>query len=336
MIPAEPGPKRRSVLSAGLATLGLAACSTPSPRRTAEASPEVTRSRVPSSGSSRPALQRAKPYEPLPREVIPRCKIAAAEAVTRALTWTGGSAGDAASRLDGVHNGAQLASALEPLLSDDDACVTSVVYPQYGGLNAALTSASVMVVGRQTLMGRDATAPRTREFIVDVRLSGKGREWSITSATVGKLAVAANPPATVRRLLENSRVFLPEPARADLSAGVISDEVVSIVERLSRQWRLSIQVLRTGHPLNVFGTDRLSNHSRGRAVDIWAIDGVPVIGSERDLWEPVIREAARLGSTEVGGPRLPLDANGLPSVFFTNATHQDHLHLGFEPSVRAS
>lgn len=325
-----PGPDRRSVLT-GIAGLGLAGCSAAERTPKAKTSTGTTDGHTPSSRSPSVTLKPAEPYKALSSEVAPRCKLAAAEAVTRALTWTDGNAGDALSRLDGLHNGRQLVLALQPLLSDDDACVTSVVYPQYGGLNAALTSASVMLVGRQTLMRPDLARPRTREFIVDVRLSGTRQKWNITSAKVGRVPVPATAPAAAQRLLENSRVFLPEPARADLAAGAISKEVVTIVETLSQQWRLSVQVLRTGHPTNVFGTDRLSNHSRGRAVDIWEIDGVPIIGSARALWEPVIKEAARLGSTEIGGPQLPRDTNGLPSVFFANATHQDHLHLGFEP-----
>ena len=32
------------------------------------------------------------------------------------------------------------------------------------------------------------------------------------------------------------------------------------LDTLSRSWRLHVQVLRSGHPLNVYGTKRLSNH----------------------------------------------------------------------------
>ncbi|NNM47848.1 hypothetical protein [Knoellia koreensis] len=219
-------------------------------------------------------------------------------------------------------------------MTDDTASVTSVVYPQYGGLNATLTSASVMLVGRQTLLGRDEDRPRSREFIVDVRLSGRDNAWRVTGATIGRTPPAGETDAETRRLLANTRVSLPEPARADLQAADISDEVVALLNALSQSWRLDVQVLRTGHPRNVFGTDRMSNHTRGRAVDIWAINGTPVIGAPRSLWEPVLKEAARLGSTEVGGPRLPERSTGLPAVFFTNPTHQDHLHLGFEPDKK--
>lgn len=324
---------RRSVV-AGLAGVGLAACSRPEPAPPATAQTSQGGTTATTSGlprrTSGATLRPAKPYTPLPGEIAPRCKITAVEAVGRALTWTDGRAGEIGARLKDLHNGAQLAAALDPLLSNDDACVTSVVYPQYGGLNVKLTSASVMLVGRQVLLGQGESVSRTRDFIVDVRLSRAGQEWNVTGATVGKVPATTRISVPVQRLLDNPKVVLPTPARADLAAGAVSDEVVSILEGLSRRWRLSVQVLRTGHPKNVFGTDRLSNHNRGRAVDIWAIDETPLIGSARDLWEPIVIEAARLGSTEIGAPNLPLNARGLPSVFFTNATHQDHLHLGFE------
>ncbi|MFD7834155.1 hypothetical protein [Streptomyces sp. NPDC059761] len=41
--------------------------------------------------------------------------------------------------------------------------------------------------------------------------------------------------------------------------------------------RMSVSVVRSGHPLNVFGTGRPSDHPVGRAFDVWAVDGHPVV-----------------------------------------------------------
>ena len=38
-----------------------------------------------------------------------------------------------------------------------------------------------------------------------------------------------------------------------------------------------MSVLRSGHPLHVFGTTRTSDHPRGRAVDVWALDHRPLV-----------------------------------------------------------
>lgn len=323
---------RRSVLGAA-AVAGLAGCEAVT-RGQSPVQPE-TSTRQPASKTKQTRAQSlgtAEPYVPLPDEVLPACKEAAASLLVKALTWDNAEGLEIARRINtDVLPG--LAESLRPLLSDDTASRTSIVYPQYGGINAAMTKASVMVLARQDLLPPDAQSPRHREVIVDVRLTATKQGWSVTSASIGARPRASELTEEVRRLLRNRRITLPQPARLDLEAAQISPRLASLLNRLSNTWQLHVLVLKAGHPRNVFGTDRLSNHTRGRAVDIWAINGTPVIGAGRALWEPVVREAARLGATEVGAPSLPRATKGLAPVFFTNPTHQDHVHLGFEPDA---
>lgn len=51
---------------------------------------------------------------------------------------------------------------------------------------------------------------------------------------------------------------------------------------------VDVPVLRSGHSVTVFGTDRTFNHAVGRGVDIWALDGIPVIERERSPWRPAM------------------------------------------------
>jgi uncharacterized heparinase superfamily protein len=92
-------------------------------------------------------------------------------------------------------------------------------------------------------------------------------------------------------------------------------------------------VLRTGHPREVFGTARTSNHTHGRAVDVWRVDGRPVVdpATPRALLRDVMVRAGRLGATEVGGP---FDVDGPGRGFFTDDVHRDHLHVGLTPGRR--
>jgi len=71
-------------------------------------------------------------------------------------------------------------------------------------------------------------------------------------------------------------------------------------------YRIHVSVVRSGHPVHVFGTDRLSDHPRGRAFDTWAIDGRPVVArsTPRSLVEEYLHAAADAGSYNVGGPYL--------------------------------
>jgi hypothetical protein len=103
--------------------------------------------------------------------------------------------------------------------------------------------------------------------------------------------------------------------------------VLQALLALARTHTLDISVVRSGHPVYVFGTSRLSDHPRGRAVDIWAVDDRPIVDlANRALTEQVMRQGAALGAWQVGGP-VDLDGAGLR--YFSDHTHHDHIHLGF-------
>jgi hypothetical protein len=59
-------------------------------------------------------------------------------------------------------------------------------------------------------------------------------------------------------------------------------------------------------------------------VDLWAVDGVPVVDRATCPWREPLQAASAAGATEVGGPQA-LGGRG----HFTDDTHQDHVHLGF-------
>jgi hypothetical protein len=76
----------------------------------------------------------------------------------------------------------------------------------------------------------------------------------------------------------------------------------------------------------VFGTSRTSDHPLGRAVDVWALDSRPlVVPANHSLAVSAMRFAVAHGSYNVGGP---VRLGG--SQFFSDRTHQDHIHLGFD------
>jgi hypothetical protein len=96
---------------------------------------------------------------------------------------------------------------------------------------------------------------------------------------------------------------------------------------LARTYRIGVSVVRSGHPTYVFGTNRLSDHPRGRAFDTWRIDGHPVVDARtpRRLVMGYMEAAAAAGSYNVGGPYLL----GSAPQFFSDDTHHDHVHAGF-------
>jgi hypothetical protein len=199
-----------------------------------------------------------------------------------------------------------------------------VIDAQYGGLLA--DSASVLVVTRSwsTAGGQPTTGGHT----YDVRLSRSGTAWRVTAIHPSHPGPARpSPTAAARRVLKDDRITLPPAAAADIRSGRVHDSVLLALLAVADTHRPSISVLRTGHPLHVFGTTRLSDHPQGRAFDTWAIDGHAVVDprTPKSLVEDYMHAVADAGSYNVGGPYLL----GAAPQWFSDDTHHDHVHAGF-------
>lgn len=199
-----------------------------------------------------------------------------------------------------------------------------VIEAQYGGLLS--TTASVLVVCRSWTLrnGRIVTGGHT----FDVRLSHRGSGWSVTAVNPSHPGLPASRLTTAaRHVLASHRIVLPPAAHADVASGQVHDTVLETMLRMSQHWLIGVSVIRSGHPIYVFGTDRLSDHPRGRAFDTWAIDGHPVVAPQtpRSLITNYMERLAALGSYNVGGPVLL----GSAPQYFSDNTHHDHVHAGF-------
>ncbi|WP_344075062.1 hypothetical protein [Nocardiopsis metallicus] len=216
------------------------------------------------------------------------------------------------------------------LLSPGTAAATQVIYPQLGGLTE--DEASVMTVVEFTTLREQELSAWTRT--IDVRLEQQERGWTVTEiASEGGAppGTEATPSDAAARVLASDRIQLPDSSRWDILAGDIDDRTLEMMLSLSAEHTISVAVLSTGHPINVFGSDSVSNHINGRAVDIWAVDQVSVsdlrsleeASPARTLMELALAE----GATEVGGPWALSTSAG---ASFTDTVHQDHLHIGFK------
>ena len=154
--------------------------------------------------------------------------------------------------------------------------------------------------------------------------------------TVGGLASSpADPEADAlgQRVVTNSAITLDPRASGDLLAGRVDPRVSAVLLEAAAHEPIAIWVLQTGHSYYVAGTNRPSNHSFGRAVDIGSVGGEvvsPTNEAARDLVLAIGRLPAEIRPTEIGSP-WKIDEPG----YFTNAGHQDHLHLGFDGAAAA-
>ncbi|WP_316527736.1 hypothetical protein [Kitasatospora brasiliensis] len=325
------GPDRRGLLRAGAAAalaLGTAGCTGGGKPAATGAAATPARKPAESPAATPAPLPRPPLWQPGPGEIQPDVKRRAVELVAALGAWPPGGQGAEAAR-------ARVAAlGLPPALADRAGppapaaaeASLEVIVAQYGGILD--DSASVLVVCRQWTRGQDGSVAEGGTT-VDVRLSRAEPRWTVTDLHPGVPGpAAASPSADVARALAEPRIELPPEAAADLRSGTVHDSAVEAMLRLAGPYTLSVSVVRTGHPMDVFGTTRPSDHPLGRAFDVWRIDGLAVVdpATPRQLIESFMRDAAAAGSYNVGGPvAIP----GVGNQFFTDDTHHDHCHVGF-------
>ncbi|HEX2894412.1 MAG TPA: hypothetical protein VHO29_10465 [Marmoricola sp.] len=198
-----------------------------------------------------------------------------------------------------------------------------VIDVQYGGLLP--DSASVLVVTRVPSNVTDVGRALGHTF--DVRVAQQGGVWRVEAVHPSRPGPPVAPSQTARAVLDHARIDLPPAARRDVESGRLHETTLAALLAVARDFRIGISVIRSGHPLHVFGTTRLSDHPQGRAFDTWQIDGHAVVDprTSRQLVTEYMHAVAAAGSYNVGGPYLL----GSAPQWFTDATHHDHVHAGF-------
>lgn len=145
--------------------------------------------------------------------------------------------------------------------------------------------------------------------------------------------VSSDARLLAAQVLANPRLTIYEAGRGDVAAGAVDTRVLVVLQTLSQRWELTVTSLKAGHSMCVGGGAyagcSVSNHWYGRAVDIGAVDGAAVTPANTAALEVALTVAALpepLRPTEVGTPWPALD----PPGFFSDADHEDHLHVGYD------
>ena len=258
----------------------------------------------------------------------------AARIAQRALTYAPGtSARELARSLPaGSASESLLAGVLDPAVESNMRSVGEVVYPQLSGLTA--DSLGAMVLTKQLL--QDANGERRSVVrVVDVRLRLRGDSWAFESiGSVGGSPVRrpATLSAAAERVLSSPTITLSDSARWDILRGGIDTSLLNALAAAAKRRELSVGILRSGHPTNVWATSRPSAHSQGFAADIYAVDGELVI-RQRRAGSPAHEVASALaagGAYQLGSPWV-FGSGGVTS--FTDDVHTDHLHIQQSPAL---
>ncbi len=278
--------------------------------------------------SHAPAPEPVAAFELSPDEMLPDAKRLAADVVQTLLTYEPeDTAGEIAGRVAGDHRALGLVVSAAPLLHAGAWSRGEIVYPQLGGFTD--TAASVMVVARQTIGLPDGEVRDTTRTL-DVRLAVEDDEWVFDAlASAGGRAIDRPHDLSEAAIavVDDDRIELPDTARWDIYRGVIEEPMLELMALMAERTEYGVIVLDTGHPWEVFGTDRQSRHSLGRAIDLYRLDGPNVIddrdkGSDTHAFMEWLYDQPEM--TNMGGPWALDDFGGRS---FSDDLHQDHLHI---------
>ena len=219
-----------------------------------------------------------------------------------------------------------------------------------------------------TILGRigktdDETAPHTK---FEIRPAGRGAPrvdpkpildgWKLLESTAIYRAAGRNPlvgqdakAASIgqillmskeelqRRVLDNPNVQVYECGRRDIQAGIVDRRVLATLEFLaSSGLKPTVSSLQCGHGY-LTASGNVSHHSTGTAVDIAAINGVPIVGHQGagSVTELTVRKLLTLQGQMKPDQIISLMTFDGADNTISMADHHDHIHVGWSPMFGA-
>ncbi len=158
-------------------------------------------------------------------------------------------------------------------------------------------------------------------------LDGKKRKVGIGQALLmGKEALG-------RRVLADERITMYECGREDIAAGQVDRRILVVLEFLADAGlNPTVSALKCGHSL-MTASGNISEHSTGDAVDIAAINGIPIIGHQGpgSITDIAVRKLLSLQGTMKPHQIITLMNYVGTDNTFAMGDHDDHIHVGFHP-----
>ena len=185
--------------------------------------------------------------------------------------------------------------------------------------------------GSDFLVDFGPVLPAGSLLLVHLRDSDGTVWFTTTTVTIDPPPALANGTARQQAVLTSSQIGLRPLAAFDVVDGRVDSRVLVTLLELAQRLQLGgVGPFISGHPYFIAGTDIPSNHAFGRAIDIGSVGGEPVSvanAAAREVVHALVSLPAPLRPDEIGCPFA--DLGDLPGVF-SNADHQDHLHIGFD------
>jgi hypothetical protein len=143
--------------------------------------------------------------------------------------------------------------------------------------------------------------------------------------------VAPSKDPFVQALVRNKRITTTASRgcdpKADLGSGKLDLRVQSLLAVIADRHTIRLSCLRSGHSRFVKGTNRVSNHTVWRAVDIDMVDGRPVSKASNTSRELVMWLDGLQGPLRPSEIGSPFQIGRRP--YFSDEGHQGHVHVGY-------
>jgi hypothetical protein len=159
-----------------------------------------------------------------------------------------------------------------------------------------------------------------------------GKDPFADSAASPSQVLLMSKDQAARALVADSRVAIYECGNQDVRTGQIDVRIMRLLLYLARSgFRLTVTSLKCGHSVYT-SSGNISAHSVGSAVDIAAINGLPVLGNQGSgsITETLIRQILELQGAMTPDQIISLMDMGGPT--FVMGDHADHVHVGYSIS----
>ena len=146
--------------------------------------------------------------------------------------------------------------------------------------------------------------------------------------TVGQVLLMSKA-ALEQRVLNDPALSIYSCGRNDIATGQIDRRVLAVMEYLvAKGYRLTITSLKCGHSY-LTSSGNVSAHSYGSAVDIAAVNGIPIEGHQGPgtITEAVIKDLLLLQGAMRPAQIISLMDLGPPTFILPD--HYNHIHVGY-------
>ncbi len=151
-------------------------------------------------------------------------------------------------------------------------------------------------------------------------------------ASIGQILLMSKQ-ALQAHVLANPRIDVYSCGRRDVRLGLIDRRVLATLEFLAASGlKPSVSALECGHGF-LTSSGNVSEHSSGNAVDIAAVNGIPIIGHQGagSITEMTIQRLLTLQGTMKPHQIISLMTFDGADNTLAMADHNDHIHVGFRP-----